>query len=54
MVKNKVILRGLSEDIVDEMPYLICSMIEYEDLLQALNEKTIQEIMAGWFIPEKY
>lgn len=52
-VKTKLVEESLPESFLNEMPYSICSMQNYEHLVQILNSHSIREIMSGWFIPEK-
>ncbi len=52
-VKEKMRVKGLSEDMIEKHPYILCSVKTFEILIQVLNTRMISEIMSDWLVPEK-
>lgn len=54
LIKLKLIKKWLPDNLTEIMPYLICSVREYEQLLQTLNTLSIWNIVNGWLDPAIY
>lgn len=52
MVKQKMINAKLPLIYLDVMPYTICSIKNYEHLIQVINNLEINAVMNDWFKPE--
>lgn len=56
-LKNKVVRKlkekGLSENLVEEIPFTLCATEKFECLLQVLNSHTIEEVLLAWFPLQK-
>lgn len=51
-VKEEMIKAELPLNYLDEMPYTICSIKNYENLLQVINILDIETVMENWHKPE--
>ena len=52
-VTDKLKDKDLPATYLTEMPYTVCSIQDFEIVVQLLNSLTITELMNNWFAPEK-
>ncbi|MFZ2523404.1 MAG: hypothetical protein WAW92_03400, partial [Minisyncoccia bacterium] len=52
-VTRKLEESGLPSNTITDMPFIVCSTYNYEQLIQVLNKYDIKEITNNWFVPDK-